>query len=62
MSNKYNNRKQVTFTFSFETIEKLNELSKQQHTNKSQCLTNLIWSAINQNTTKEVNDYGNIKQ
>lgn len=62
MSNIYKNRKRLSITLSPDTIKELDKLSMQQHTNRSQCITNLVWSAINENTTKEVNDYGYIKE
>ena len=45
---KYKNRKPTSFTLSLGTLQKLNEYAAIHHTNKSQAITDLIWSATDE--------------
>lgn len=44
MANMYKNRKKISVTLSPDTIEQLEFIAKETHCNKSQTITNLIWS------------------
>lgn len=54
---RYKNRKMISITLSPDTIEKLEFLAQEDHCNKSQTISNLIWRRV-----KEVSCNGTEEQ